>query len=197
MNQQVDVASLSATREELSDEVSISTEDEIPSESLFKSYGTWARMKSIELFSLIRSYEKPYRNYYIVICPYGRKKGIKMDQIIKIVKRWGCNRVIITRETMGKKGQSINPHYNIVITTKKKLKDSNSNNLNIKVQKLPNLGDITRAIDYCFKEYIKPLRSCKEGRQYYVWKKNNLRQDYECPENIEEIIEDTIENQKE
>nr|QKI29023.1 Rep [Kummerowia striata CRESS virus] len=195
MDQSMDVASHSTTREEHSDEVSNSSttiEDPIiPKESLFQQYGHWVKDKVKQIFKICRSYEQPYKNYYIVITPYGRKKGMQLDAIIKMIRRWGCTRVIITKEVRSKETKrKINPHFNIIITTKKDIGSSNSNNLNIKSQILPNIGDVARAIDYSFKEYVQPIRFCLKGKDYYVWQKNNLINSYKCPDNIEETTDE-------
>ena len=89
----------------------------IPKKCIFNNFGYRAKRRAVELFGIIRTYEKPFNNYYLVITPYGRRKGMSMPEVVKIVKRYGCERVLITLEKKDKKGKPINPHYNIIITT--------------------------------------------------------------------------------
>lgn len=164
------------TKQDLDDSCQASEEcnDEVintPKCNIFNQYGINAKELAKDLFGLIRTYELPYKNYYIVMTPYGERKGMTINEVVKIVKRWGCHRTMITRETMSKLGKPVNPHYNIIITTTRELSTYNKGHLNVDVQELPRLKDIEQAIDYSFKEYIKPLKKCTDGVHYYAWRK--------------------------
>lgn len=160
--------------EEFIDEVinSRDTDDIMPKNCIFDEYVHNAKSKSIEIFDLKRSYERPYVNYYIVITPYGNRKGISMHDIKNIVRRrWSPERYILTREDTNDSGVRVNPHYNILITTRKLLKTSNSNNLNMDVQlQLDGQRGLSRIIDYCFKQYMREKR-CIKDKHFYAWKR--------------------------
>lgn len=167
-----DVTVFSQAREEASDEVINSRvlAEATPNYNIFNEYVHNAKAGSIETFRLERSYERPYVNYYIVVTPYGNRKGMTMHDIKNIIRRrWSPERYILTREDTDDTGKRINPHYNILITTKKVMKNSNSNNLNINVQSTTKgIVGLTNIIDYSFKQYMREKR-CIKDKHFYAW----------------------------
>jgi len=96
--------------------------------------------------------------YYVVVTPYGKRKGMTFEDFeLMIVKRWHPKAYLIIREDRKEDGTMINPHFNVLITTKKVLKNSNNNSLNIVVQDCFTQKDIFQVIDYCFKTFEVPI----------------------------------------
>lgn len=149
--------------------------------NIFNTYGYNARIIAKDIFKICRTYEKPDKNYYIVLTPYGTKKGTPLWIIINMIKkRWSPQRLIVTYEQYNgnyfapiSKRKKINPHYNIIITTKKDIKSSNNNNMNIDVQEIDYIKDLNKVIDYSFKEYVDPkcynINRCIHELNYYVY----------------------------
>jgi len=114
-----------------------------------------------------------YTTYYVVITPYGNRRGMTFPEVLThIRKRWPSVRTFIGYEDRDSAGNRINPHYNIVVTTRKRLRSSNTHNLNMEAQVLFSYGDVKRVIYYSFKTYITPVkRPVYLMVNYYVWLK--------------------------
>jgi len=144
--------------------------ENMPKGSLFRNVQR-TRKHCEDTFNVSETYEQPYNQYYLVICPYGRKSGMDITQVANLIKKnYGAERILITRETMKEDGSKINPHYNVILTTKKILHSSNSNNLNMNIQSIPYRRDLSRVIDYIFKEY-ETYKPWMTKSHYFVYHK--------------------------
>jgi len=92
----------------------------MPNFNVFNDYAINAKRWCKNTFDVLRKVEQPNINYYIVLTPYRKRTGMTLEQVVKHCKKnWRAIRLLITLETKKSDGTPINPHYNILITSKK------------------------------------------------------------------------------
>lgn len=138
----------------------------------------YAKNESMLIYDYTNVHYATY-DFYAVLCPYGKRKGMKMEEVYKMVKRrWAPKRLCITYEDRDKLGHRINPHYNILFSTDRYLKSYNCNNINVDVRCVQQyrslVADYEVLFDYIFKTYFSPeRRECVERRHYMVESKGS------------------------
>jgi len=140
-------------------------EERIPSYNMFnRIYYNIRRYIVPCLFKTLRTYEAPYKQYYIVLVPLkGRTHSIAM--IHAMFKKNGLERIIVTLEkTAGA------PHYNVIVTTKYdygKLHNKVYKKYKLNVQTVITRSSINRILDYIFKESKE--RDFVKGEDYIIY----------------------------
>lgn len=119
-----------------------------------------------------RSYEQPYRSYYIVFAPYKRYKPVPTD-LIRIEKycrqKFKYDRILITREIL-----ETSIHYNVMLTCKADCFVIHNTSLpkfdfRANVQEIPTQKDQERVLNYILKEGHE--RSLKPGLDTFKFNK--------------------------
>lgn len=126
----------------------------------------------ITRFKVQRSYESPYRTYYIVVTPFAKQRGVALGAIYKKYSKDGCERILVTREKLTSDGRPINPHYNVLVTTKKVFHSGNFNYFNLNVQQVVDLTTLPNVIYYMLKE--AKLRTYERETDFKIFCKSSI-----------------------
>lgn len=138
----------------------------IPYNIFNRCYHNIRNLICIKRFHLKRTYEEPFKQFYIVMLPLkGRNHNIN---IVKgIFQKNGLERILITKETL-----SGAPHYNIIVTSRydwTKYHSKVFKKFKCNVQTLETQADVSRTCTYVFKE--SKTRLFKVDDDYHIYSK--------------------------
>lgn len=109
-------------------------------------------------FKHYRTYEFPIYTYYLVLTPFKNSSIKNIEDLIRYFRKRGYERIVVTKEHYTN-GRRINPHFNVIITTKCSLQKLHMKNCNVHPQLISDhtYNNYQRMFTYIYKEYYENL----------------------------------------